>query len=264
MKAVRSASRVVAAFVGLGVLASAGSLAAQEEIRWTGSVDSGDWMGVQNVNGDVEVTVTRGSEIEVIATKYGDEDNFDLVQIEVVENRDGVFVCAIYPSKRRSDDQECGGEEFERERYRGNDLDVEVVFEVRVPPSTRFQGTTVNGDVRVDGTVERAVTTTVNGDVEVTSRGSLTATTVNGSVDARIEGSDLEGPVKLTTVNGSIHLDVNDDINADVEARWVSGGLRSELPLTVRGRMSRTARGQFGDGGHEVSLSTVNGSIEIR
>ena len=84
------------------------------------------------------------------------------------------------------------------------------------------------------------------------------------SVDARIEGSDLEGPVKLTTVNGSIHLDVNDDINADVEARWVSGGLRSELPLTVRGRMSRTARGQFGDGGHEVSLSTVNGSIEVR
>lgn len=263
MTAVGSSSRIAAALVGLGVMVSASSLAAQEETRWAGAVDSGDWMAVQNINGDVEVTVTRGSEIEVVATKYGDEDNFDLVQIEVVENRDGVFVCAIYPSKRRSDDQECGGEEFERQRYSGN-LDVEVVFEVRVPPSTRFRGTTVNGDVRVDGTVERAVTTTVNGDVEVTSRGSLTATTVNGSVDARIEGSDLVGPVKLTTVNGSIHLDVNDDINADVEARWVSGGLRSELPLTVRGRMSRTARGQFGDGGHEVSLSTVNGSIEIR
>ncbi len=247
--------------MSVGVLA--GPLAAQEEFRWNGDVDAGDWMSVQNINGDVEVIVTNGSQIELVATKRGDADNFDLVQIEVVEDRDGVFVCAIYPSRRRSESQDCGSEEFDRSRHRG-DVDVEVTFELRVPSSTQVRGTTVNGDVIVSGTLVNAVTTTVNGDVEVSSRGSLTATTVNGSVDARIEGSELEGPVTLTTVNGSITLDVNDNINADVEARWVSGGLRTELPLTVRGRMSRSARGQLGSGGPEVTLSTVNGRIEIR
>lgn len=252
---------ILIALITLGVQSE--RLAAQEEFRWSGTVDSGDWMAVQNISGDVEVIVTNGSQIELVATKTGDADDFEHVRVEVVEDRDGVTVCTIYPSRRRSDSQECGSEEFDRPRYREN-IDVEVTYVLRVPASTQLKGTTVNGDVRVDGTLARAVTTTVNGDVEVASRGSLTATTVNGSVDARLEGTDLDGPVKLTTVNGSIHLDVNDNINADIEARWVSGGLRTELPLSVRGRMTRSASGQLGNGGHEVSLSTVNGRIEIR
>jgi len=241
----------------------ASSLAAQERFEWNGTIDADDWVVVQNIIGDIEVVVTDGTQIELVATKRGDPDDFDRVSIEVVEDRDGVTICAIYPNRKRNSTQECAGEEFDRPRHRGN-LDVAVGFELRVPADTQLKGITVSGDVRMRGVLVHAVVTTVNGDIEVASRGSLTATTVNGSVDARLEGANLDGPVKLTTVNGSIRLDVNDDINADVEARWVTGGLRSEIPLSVRGRMSRSARGQFGDGGHEVSLSTVNGSIEIR
>jgi DUF4097 and DUF4098 domain-containing protein YvlB len=252
---------VVTAMALLGI--AGGTLAAQEEFSWNGSIEADEWMTVQNINGDVEVVVTNGSTIELVATKRGDADDFHLVTIEVVEGRDGVTVCAIYPSRKRNDTQDCGNEEIERQRRRGN-TDVEVEFVLRVPAGTQLKGSTVNGDVIVNGTLRNAVTTTVNGDVEVASRGSLTATTVNGSVDARLDGNDLDGPVTLTTVNGSIHLDINDGLNADIEARWVSGGLRSEVPLTVRGRMSRSASGTLGAGGHEVSLTTVNGSIEIR
>ena len=42
------------------------------------------------------------------------------------------------------------------------------------------------------------------------------------------------------------------------------GGFESDLPFTLEGRMSRrSARGALGDGGAQIELKTVNGSIRI-
>jgi DUF4097 and DUF4098 domain-containing protein YvlB len=69
----------------------------------------------------------------------------------------------------------------------------------------------------------------------------------------------------FTTVNGSIELDVPDDVDADVEARWVNGRLETDLPLRLQGSIGRrSASGTFGQGGPELRLETVNGSIRIR
>ena len=73
----------------------------------------------------------------------------------------------------------------------------------------------------------------------------------------------MTGPVELETVNGSIELDLNQGVNADVRASWLSGGLDTEFPLEVRGRIGRSARGQLGSGGPTITLNPVNGSIEI-
>ena len=236
-------------------------VAAQSDFRWTGQVDRADWLKVQNINGDVDLVLTDGSQIEVAADIRVREGNADDVRVEVVEHAGGVTVCAIYPSRRRGQTQECAGRTFDRAQAR--DTDVSVHFTVRAPRSTWFEGVTVNGDVDVAGPLERVEATTVNGDVILAASGEARATTVNGSIRARIAGNDLSGPVELETVNGSIELDLNDGINADVEARWLSGGLNSEFPLEVRGSISRSASGQLGAGGPTISLNTVNGRIDI-
>ncbi len=67
-----------------------------------------------------------------------------------------------------------------------------------------------------------------------------------------------------STVNGSISLDVDDDIDADLEASWLNGDFESDIPFALSGRMSRgQASGVLGDGGADLELSTVNGSIRI-
>ena len=53
--------------------------------------------------------------------------------------------------------------------------------------------------------------------------------------------------------------------DADVHASWLNGGFESDLPFTLDGRIGkRSARGILGDGGPELELQTVNGSISIR
>jgi len=103
----------------------------------------------------------------------------------------------------------------------------------------------------------------INGDVEVETTGSARAQTVNG--DVRATFNSMREDADFETVNGSVVLDVADDIDADLDASWVNGDLESDIPLRLTGRMSRrSARGELGDGGPELRVRTVNGSIRIR
>ncbi len=53
-----------------------------------------------------------------------------------------------------------------------------------------------------------------------------------------------------------------DDVDTDVDARWVNGCLETDLPLKLIRRVSRrSARGVLGDGGPELNLRTLKGSI---
>jgi DUF4097 and DUF4098 domain-containing protein YvlB len=83
-------------------------------------------------------------------------------------------------------------------------------------------------------------------------------------VRARI-GSKLEDDVEFSTVNGRVLVEMPSTINADVQGSTVHGAIYTDFPLTVKGRyFNRRIGGRIGRGGHEMSLSTVNGSIELR
>ncbi|HEY5492510.1 MAG TPA: hypothetical protein VIK25_15060 [Gemmatimonadaceae bacterium] len=71
--------------------------------------------------------------------------------------------------------------------------------------------------------------------------------------------------VKLdaSTVNGGLSIE---GATAQVKARTVNGSVTSEdFPITVQGRFDRRRiSGKIGKGGPELSVSTVNGSINLR
>ena len=70
---------------------------------------------------------------------------------------------------------------------------------------------------------------------------------------------------KLSTVNGSVHLNLPDGVDADVSAKTVNGGITSEFAeIEVRKKWGpRSAEGRLGQGGRELELATVNGGIRI-
>jgi DUF4097 and DUF4098 domain-containing protein YvlB len=50
-----------------------------------------------------------------------------------------------------------------------------------------------------------------------------------------------------------------------VHASTVNGGISTDFPLTVQGRFGpKRLNGRIGDGGRTLSLTTVNGEIELR
>ncbi len=248
------------------VAAAPGGTSAQQGadgFRWTGRLADGKTLEIKGVNGPILVEAASGSEIEVTTEARGDRSDPSTVRIVRVESGDGVTFCALYPTPAGRRDNQCAPGSGGRMNTSRND--VEVTFHVRLPAGPRFRGRTVNGRIEATHLANDVDVGTVNGDVDVSTSGFAEASTVNGSIEAAVGRTDPEHGLTFKTVNGSITLDVPDDVNADVSARWVNGGLDTALPLTLKGRLTRqAAQGVLGRGGPTLTLSTVNGSIRLR
>jgi len=247
--------------VGGLILATAAPVSAQD-FEWRGSVDRGDNIEIRGINGGIEAVAASGNQVLVTATKKeGRKGDADDVTIEVVEHAGGVLICAVYPNKRGKEENRCSPGDSHLSNH---DNDTSVQFRVEVPAGINLEVGTVNGEVDVrnlDGDVQAS---TVNGDVHVESAGTVEASTVNGSIEARM-GQDLKSDLTFETVNGSVTVELPAGANADVSASTVTGGMESDFPLTIRGRFSnRRMSGTIGNGGHNLEMSTVNGTIILR
>lgn len=247
--------------LSLTLLAAAAPLAAQD-FRWHGALGSGKTLEIRGINGDVHATRTAAGEAEVTATKRAHRGNPDDVEIKVIEDGQGVLICAVYPSRRSNRPNDCRRSGGQNDT---GDNDVEVTFEVKVPAGVAFEAATVNGNVTGRDLPADAELTTVNGDVDVEAGGVARATTVNGSIKARLGRADWKDRIEFTTVNGSIAVSLPANASAELEASTVNGAIDSDFPITVRGRMNpRSLLGRIGEGGRDLKLTTVNGGITIR
>lgn len=234
-----------------------------QDFRWTGRVADGEALEIKGVNGSITVGPARGSEVEIVAQARGRKSDPDDVRIEMVEHDGGLTVCAVYPTPNGSRENYCGVGSEGRMNTQNND--VQVHFEIRVPDGVDFIGRTVNGGVEALDLGSDVTATTVNGDIDISTRGFAQAETVNGSIDASMESRDFRRGAEFSTVNGSITLDLPDDVDATIDASWLNGSFESDLPFRVDGRLGRrSAQGALGAGGPELELNTVNGSIRIR
>ncbi len=233
-----------------------------EDFEWRGRVDRGDVLEIKGVSGEVRAVRGSGNEVEVIAIRSARRSDPDEVSIEVIEHRGGVTLCALYPTPSNARrDNECGVGDEGRMQTRRNDTRVD--WEIRVPAGVDFHVRNVNGDIEAMELESDVQVQTVNGDLNVSTTGTLEGSTVNGSIEAAFDRFTQDATFE--TVNGQIDLDLADDVDAQVDASWVNGSFESDLPLRIRGRIGRrSARGTLGDGGPELRLRTVNGSIQIR
>jgi hypothetical protein len=276
MRLVLAAGAVLAALaVGTGsdLRAQAG-----DDFRWNGQIARGKTVEIKGVNGDVEAVLADGSRVEVVARKHARRSDPAGVRVEVIEHDGNVTLCAVYPtpagygysSRNRSRDRRDPGPNECRPgdegRMNTDNNDVQVDFTVRVPAGVRFVGRSVNG--RVDATLLRSDVdvSTVNGRIVVSTTGTASAETVNGSIDASIGDAKWTEPLDFHTVNGSITLDLPKDAAADLRAEVMNGDITSDLPLTIQSSRNRGRRitGSIGAGGRMLYLSTTNGSIRLR
>lgn len=252
-------TRWLSAIVSL-VIVAAPFISAQDQgltFHWKGKLAPNNVIEIKNLNGEIDAQPANGDEVEVTAEKSGPQAA--QVKIEVAQHSDGVTICAIYPSMR--DEGNC--EQSSSHSHGQNDAKVE--FHVRVPANIRFSAKNVNGAVRADdlGSVIRAES--VNGSVHVSTRAWAEASSVNGGVEASMGSADWTGTLRISTVNGSVHLQLPSNANTDVEFKSVNGRLESDFPLNVQGRMGgHSVSGRIGNGGRELSVETVNGSVELK
>jgi hypothetical protein len=258
--------------VGLAVAAFAcapGILLAQQPAQqqgdhwsWHGKVAAGKTLEIKGISGTITAEPATGDEVVVTADKHGHDSDPAEVRIEVVQDGDGVTICAVYPGRSGR----CGEDnEDDDHHWRGRHNDVEVTFHAQVPAGVKFAGRSVNGDVEANNLGAAVSASTVNGGVRVeTAGGDASGATVNGSVTAVVRGQGT-GPLRFHTVNGSVTVTLPKNLNADLRAETVNGSIETDFPITVMGRLTpRRLDGRIGQGGRDLQLETVNGSIRIR
>ncbi len=227
--------------------------------HWSGKLAPENVVEIKNLNGRIEAEPASGDQVEVTAEKFGPDA--DKVRVVTVPSSSGVTICAIYPGASDSDCQP--GPDWHTHEVHGNNT--KVNFHVRVPDTVRFSAQSVNGEIRADNLGKNVVAKTVNGSVNVSTKEWADVSSVNGSVEARMGRADWEGTLHIKTVNGSITLEMPNDLSADVNFRSVNGRLNSDFPLTVQGSMGgRHLEGKIGGGGRQLVVETVNGSVDLK
>jgi DUF4097 and DUF4098 domain-containing protein YvlB len=143
--------------------------------------------------------------------------------------------------------------------------DVKVDFNVRVPRGVAFVGRTVNGDINATSLASNVVSRTVNGSIKISTTGYAEATSVNGGISARLGAVSWSDTLEFTTVNGEISLDLPLGVSTEVEARTLNGAISSDPLLGLTNmKNGKHLSGRIGAGGRNLSLKTVNGSINLR
>lgn len=227
---------------------------------YRGKLAPGKWLWIGNTNGAVTVEPAQGDSVEVVAVKTHTHSDPASVRIETSTSPEGLAICALWV---HGGGRCSPGEDFKPSSLRRNDVAVE--FTVRLPKRVRLGVTTVNGAVHVAKASAPLVLTTVNGEINAeTSAGPVRAVSVNGSVRARMSAFGDTGTVSLFTVNGEATAELPARLDADVEASTVSGGIETDYPLSITGKIGKQLRGTLGAGGRKVHITTVNGAINLR
>jgi hypothetical protein len=268
-------SRFLSAFIVAGAVAALAAPAhaqtyddwdgvsgsADSSFAWKGSIANGGTIRIVDLNGGVDVDASDNGTTSVTAVKRWKRTDPASVRIVTEPSADGMTICAIWDEATSCNDRDHHGD------HGVHHNDVSVHFTVHVAKGVKVNLATVNGSLHVKGATVAVDAHTVNGRIEVaTLGGPVIAESVNGNVHATIDHLvNSNEPLELITVNGSVQLDAPAQLNALLDAETVNGGVQTDFPVQINSLKARTRlRGTIGQGGRELRLHTVNGSVTIK
>jgi len=229
---------------------------ASDEWRRTYSMPQGGRLEVINVNGIIEVYPASGSQVEVVArrevrTRTEEEAKARLAKAEMIEDvgPDHVRIEA------KPNDQ--GGSFGPHGR-------VSIQYRVSVPAGLTTSFRTENGVIRLENIEGRITVASTNGPIIGRGlSGSVDASTVNGGIEIGLTAVD--GDSKIVTVNGPATVILPPEIDAELEATAVNGGVTTQdgLPLTASDRTSKRVTGRLNKGGPRITVQTTNGGVRV-
>jgi hypothetical protein len=140
-----------------------------------------------------------------------------------------------------------------------------VSYFVNVPRRFDLELEAHNGGVSITGVTGKVNLETTNGGVLLEDiGGDVHARTTNGSLSVRLTGSRWDGSgLDAETRNGSVRIMVPANYAAQLETGTVNGRMSTDIPITVRGNLSRHLSFPIGGGGPTIRAITTNGSVMI-
>ncbi len=229
-------------------LAAPSSATEREEVNQSYPVGKDARLSLSNLNGAVTISGWDKKTIEVKATKTtsGSRERLDDVTINFDMKNDHLRIDVDYDDSKQWHD---GG--------------VGVEFEIHVPHATDIKDVKlVNGDLKITDVIGDVAASSVNGEVDGDQLGGeVHLSTVNGGVSLKsVVGHES---IELSSVNGSVTLELPRKVNAKLSASTIHGDIRGDLGHGVT-HAGSSLDAVLGNGGARIDLSTVNGDIRVR
>lgn len=143
-------------------------------------------------------------------------------------------------------------------------------YDIKLPRNVIIKHVrTVRGDIELLGTYQQVVAETVDGDIVAKEfTGTISARTVNGSINLELSPPARPEPMKIESVAGDVTIRFVDDYSADLDIGSLKGAIDhrgSGIELSVKRDFARvTARGRVGQGGPpQIRIETISGNIEL-
>ena len=230
----------------------------REEFHQTYPLSPTGRVGLENINGGVQIKVWDRAAVQVDAIKKAyRKDRLDEAKIEVNATEENIRIKTEYPDENqnfRSDNR----------RY---DNPATVEYTLTVPRKAVLETIElINGSIDIEGVEGNVKATSING--AVTARGlvnEVRLSTINGELTATFTQLDETKPISLGSVNGSVTLIIPSNANASIRAGTVHGGISNDFGLKVKHGeyVGHSMDGQIGTGGPRIKLANVNGGIKI-
>ena len=232
----------------------------REEFHQTYPLAVNGRLSLENMNGNVRITVADGNEVQVTAVKRAyNRERLAEAKIEVVATADAIRIRTDYPDR----DQNFTSDE--RGRYNNP---ATVDYAIVVPRQARLESINlINGSLDIDGVEGDVKASSVNGRVAARGlKGEAKLNTVNGTVEATFTQLDPTKLLSLGSVNGTVVVVIPSDSNVIVRAETIHGAIRNDFGLNVKDGeyVGHSLYGQLGSGGSRIKLGNVNGGISIK
>ena len=217
-------------------------------------------VSIENINGDVRISVWDQNTVKVDAVKRAyKRERLDEARVEVTSTADSVRIKTKYPEENWT---------FSDREARRSNGPATVEYSLTIPRKARIDSADlVNGSLEIEGAEGDVKAACVNGELKARGlTGEVKLSTVNGGVEASIVRLDEAKATSLNSVNGSIVLIIPANSNAQVRASTIHGGITNDFGLRVNDGeyVGHDLSGQIGAGGPRIRLSNVNGSIAIK
>ena len=189
---------------------------------------------IDNVRGDIEVTASTGSSVEMdiektLSARSQDRLAIAKKEISLAERREGGLLQLMVDGPFRC---HCSDNSV---NFRGDSLyEFRYAFKIRVPKNISLDLRTVNSsDIRVAGTAGDFRIRNVNGGIEMHDvEGAGSVSTVNGGVKVTFARNPT-GATSFKSVNGTLDVAFLPGLNADVRMKTFHGGMYTDFPVSA-------------------------------
>jgi len=141
-----------------------------------------------------------------------------------------------------------------------------VTYEVFVPHATDIDAKAHNGGIRIQDVKGRVSFSATNGGVHLSRlAGDVSGHTTNGGLTVELMGDHWDGKgMDVGTTNGGVKLSVPSNYSAHVETSTVNGGVHTDFPVTLNGKIDKNLSFNLGSGGATIRVVTTNGGVRIQ